>query len=76
LCVGSAYGRGGILSRWFEYGRSGDGGNKKLIGLNPQEFEFSILEICPATMSAEDIVNRENRWKECLGTREFGLNML
>ena len=74
LYVGSAYGKGGILNRWFEYGRSGHAGNKKLIGLESSEFEFSVLEICPSTMSAEDVIKRENRWKECLGTREFGLN--
>ncbi|MGB8368496.1 MAG: GIY-YIG nuclease family protein [Limisphaerales bacterium] len=74
LYVGSAYGKGGILDRWFEYGRTGDAGNKKLVGLDPFEFEFSVLEICPATMSAEEVIEREKRWKKCLGTREFGLN--
>lgn len=74
LYVGSAYGKGGILNRWFKYGRTGDAGNKKLVSLDPDDFEFSVLEICPATMSAQDVIERENRWKECLGTREFGLN--
>lgn len=74
LYVGSAYGKGGMLSRWFEYGKSGDAGNSKLVGLDASKFEFSVLEICPATMSAEDVIKRENRWKECLGTRRFGLN--
>lgn len=74
LYVGSAYGKGGILNRWFTYARTGDAGNKKLTGLEPTAFEFSVLEICPATMSAEDVIARENRWKICLGTREFGLN--
>jgi hypothetical protein len=76
LYVGSAYGRGGILGRWFDYGKSGDAGNKKLIGLDANEFEFSILEICPTTMSNKEVIARENRWKDCLGTREFGLNIL
>ena len=74
LYVGSAYGKGGILSRWFEYARTGDAKNKKLVGLEPTAFEFSVLEICPATMSDKDVIARENRWKICLGTREFGLN--
>ena len=74
LYVGSAYGKGGVLNRWFSYARTGDAGNKKLVGLESSAFEFSVLEICPATMSAEDVIARENRWKICLGTREFGLN--
>ncbi|OFC71990.1 GIY-YIG nuclease family protein [Alteromonas confluentis] len=74
LYVGSAYGKGGILGRWSAYASSGHGGNKLLKGLDTHFFEFSILEISPATMSAEDVIARENRWKLCLGTRNFGLN--
>lgn len=74
LYVGSAYGKGGMLNRWLEYGKSGHAGNSKLVGLDLSKFEFSVLEICPATMSAEDVIKRENRWKESLGTRKFGLN--
>lgn len=74
LYVGSAYGAGGILGRWTSYARSGHAGNKLLKDLDPRHFEFSVLEICPATMSADDVIARENRWKDCLGTREFGLN--
>ncbi|HHO0788468.1 GIY-YIG nuclease family protein [Aeromonas allosaccharophila] len=74
LYVGSAYGKDGILGRWTSYARSGHAGNKLLKGLDPHQFEFSILEISPSTMSADDVIARENRWKECLGSREFGLN--
>ncbi len=74
LYVGSAYGKGGILGRWASYANTGHAGNKLLKGLDPHAFEFSVLEISPSTMSAEDVIARENRWKECLGTREFGLN--
>jgi len=74
LYVGSAYGKGGILGRWSSYAKTGHAGNKLLKEVDPSSFEFSILEISPATMSAEDVISRENRWKECLGTREFGLN--
>lgn len=74
LYVGSAYGKGGILGRWSSYAKSGHADNKLLKNLDPYEFEFSVLEISPATMSAEDVISRENRWKECLGTRGFGLN--
>jgi len=74
LYVGSAYGDGGILGRWAAYARSGHGGNKLLKQLDPRHFEFSVLEIAPSTMSADDVIARENRWKERLGTRQFGLN--
>ncbi len=74
LYVGSAYGKGGILGRWSVYAKSGHAGNKLLKDLDLSEFEFSVLEISPSTMSVDDVVARENRWKECLGTRKFGLN--
>lgn len=74
LYVGSAYGKGGILGRWASYAKTGHAGNKYLKALDPHDFEFSVLEISPSTMSADDVISRENRWKECLGTREFGLN--
>ena len=74
LYVGSAYGEGGLYSRWLNYAKNGHGGNKELKGLNPNNFEFSILEIIPSTSSAEEVIHRENRWKEKLGTRGFGLN--
>ncbi|MBF0290385.1 MAG: GIY-YIG nuclease family protein [SAR324 cluster bacterium] len=72
--VGSAYGENGIFGRWADYAHNGHGGNKELKNLDPNNFEFSILEIAPATLSAEEVIQRENRWKERLKTREFGLN--
>lgn len=72
--VGSAYGKGGILGRWKAYALSGHGGNKLLKALDPVNFEFSILEICPSTMSADNVISRESRWKRVLGTKQFGLN--
>ncbi len=74
LYVGSAYGKGGIFARWAAYAKTGHAGNKLLKDLDPHQFEFSVLEISPSTMSADDVISRENRWKECLGTRAFGLN--
>lgn len=61
LYVGSAYGKGGILGRWASYAKSGHAGNKYLKALDPHDFEFSILEISPSTMSADDVIARENR---------------
>jgi hypothetical protein len=75
LYVGSAYGNGGIFGRWQDYVRKdGHGGNKGLKGREPKNFEFSILEIASSTASKKEVVARENRWKERLGSRQFGLN--
>ncbi len=75
LYVGSAYGEDGIFGRWSDYSRSGHGGNNNLKGLNPSDFEFSILEIVPLTLSNNEVIQREMLWQEKLGTRNFsGLN--
>jgi len=74
LYVGSAYGKGGIFGRWSSYAKTGHGGNKLLKELNPEKFEFSVLEIASSIMSADEVIERENRWKTRLRTREFGLN--
>ena len=75
LYVGSTYGADGIYGRWSAYALSGHGGNKMLKDYDPSTFEFSILEIVPRTMSADEVIARENRWKDKLGTREHGLNL-
>lgn len=75
LYVGSAYGENGIYGRWMSYAKNGHGGNVELKKLNPNNFEFSILEIATKTASADEVIHREIRWKEKLGTREFGLNL-
>ncbi len=74
LYVGSAYGEQGIYGRWAKYATNGHGGNIELKGLDPSHFYFSILEIVPATTTADGVIDCENRWKEKLGTRQFGLN--
>lgn len=72
LYVGSAYNEQGIYGRWRQYALNGHGGNKLLDGLNPINFEFSILEITSYTLSAPEVIQIENKWKERLGTRLFG----
>lgn len=74
MYVGSAYGRGGIYNRWSTYAAGGLKNNQGLVGLPPQNFRFSILEIVPKTTTQPEVVACENRWKEKLGTRQFGLN--
>ena len=78
--VGSAYGNGGLLQRWSMYINTKHGNNKKiqeLICTYPEryhDFQFSILQICPKTMTEEQIIALENLYKEKLLTRKFGLN--
>lgn len=81
--VGSATSDNGMLfNRWSQYAENGHGGNvefKKLIkekGLKYIEnnFEYSILENYNAKIQDEDILRRENWWKETLHTRTFGYN--
>jgi len=74
LYVGSAYGEQGIYGRWLTYAQKSHGGNLELQNLDPSNFIFSILEIIPATTTSDGVVEYENRWKEKLGTRQFGLN--
>jgi len=74
LYIGSAYGEQGIYGRWSAYAQNGHGGNLELKDLDPFNFQFSILEIVPATTTVDGVIDCENRWKEKLGTRQFGLN--
>jgi len=74
LYVGSAYGEYGIYGRWSTYAQNGHGGNQELLDLDPTKFQFSILEIVPATATVDGVIECENRWKKKLGTRQFGLN--
>ncbi len=78
--VGSAYGKGGLLQRWSMYVNTKHGQNKKMRELicdypeRYQNFQFSILQICPKTMTEEQIIEMESLYKKKLLTKEFGLN--
>ncbi|MBP5606611.1 MAG: GIY-YIG nuclease family protein [Ruminiclostridium sp.] len=81
LYIGSAYGDDGILGRWKEYANPPyHGGNKRLIKLlNEQNdryknFQFCILQIFSKSATKEEVIEVENRFKEKLGSRVFGLN--
>ena len=78
LYVGSTYGETAFWNRWSEYIKNGHGGNKTLKTLintygieYAKNFQFSILEIKQSNTSDEEIIKRENHWKEVLLTREF-----
>jgi len=73
--VGSAYGANNLLGRWHEYAALGHGGNRLLRERDPQHFHFTILELVSPAMDADDVIRRENTWKERLHTRKpNGLN--
>jgi hypothetical protein len=80
--VGSAYGDAGIWSRWLNYINTFHGWNDQMISLVNKKGEkyikenlkFSILEIHGMFVSDEQIIERENYWKEKLMTRIHGYN--
>ena len=78
--VGSAYGEGGLLGRWKCYVDTKHGGDKaieKLICKFPERyknFQFSILQILPKTVTADEVITIETLYKNKLLTKEFGLN--
>lgn len=80
LYVGSAYNTNGLLGRWSYYVKTGHGDNKLMkekLEKYPdrtKDFQFSILQILPKTMSDEAIIQTESLWKRKLLTKEFGMN--
>lgn len=72
--VGSASGEGGFWARWENYVSSGHGGNVRMKGLPNRDYQVSVLEIASSSAASDEIAGMENRWKERLMTRKFGLN--
>lgn len=72
--VGSAYGAEGFMGRWREYAKNGHGGNVLLKKSDHRDYTVSILEVASPDMSMDEVVARENFWKEKLGSRAHGLN--
>jgi hypothetical protein len=82
--VGSAYSGGGIWSRLSDYINTGHGWDQGLVELLKEKenqaeshyalknFKFSLLEIFTDNTFDEDILNREEHWKQVLMSREFG----
>lgn len=73
--VGSACGKENLLGRWLNYAQSGDGGNKRLKGCQPQNLRFTILERLNPDLDRETVVRLEGEWKWRLHTRSHGLNL-
>lgn len=78
--IGSAYGAGGLWTRWVNYARSGSGGNKllrELLARHPtrqRKFQFSVLRVLEPGIHKDDVLNHEVLMKRKLGSRAFGLN--
>lgn len=79
--VGSAYGAMGIWGRWRDYAKSGHGDNVELQALikkspadYPKNFRFSVLQILSKTMAKNEVIRRETRYQQKLGSRATGLN--
>lgn len=78
--VGSAYGDGGVITRWSQYARTGHGGNTQLMALlngRPNarnDLKFSVLQTLSLSLTAREVIAYERLHKEKLGTRAHGLN--
>ncbi len=81
LYVGSACGVGGFWQRWQDYVSTGHAGNLGLRALlaehgdaHPAHFQYSILEVAANDATNDEIVSREQHWKDVLLSRDRGLN--
>lgn len=78
--VGSAYGGNGLLGRWSCYVKTHHGNNKlmKEVVCNYPDryhnFQFSILQILPKTLTPEEVINTESLYKRKLLSVKFGMN--
>jgi hypothetical protein len=77
--VGSAYGAGGLLSRWRAYVRDGSGGNVQLKNLiakreRASDLRFSILRVLEPGIAKAAVLEHESLVKQKLGCRVHGLN--
>jgi hypothetical protein len=73
--VGSAYGSENLFGRWSEYGQNGHGGNALTKCRDPENFQFSILELLPPNLNSKQINAIESNWKIRLRSRHpNGLN--
>lgn len=79
--IGSAYGNRGILGRWAQYAKTIHAGNallKELVAKDltyAKNFQFTILQTLPKTLTQREVIAYENLYKTKLGSRVFGLNI-
>lgn len=74
IYIGSASGKEGLWKRWCDYAKTGNGGNKALIGLDHEAFQWSIVRTLSGVMAKRDVILVEQLEKRKHGTRAFGLN--
>lgn len=80
LYVGSAYNEEGLLGRWSVYVKTKHGGNilmRRKLELYPEryhDFQFSVLQILPKTLTNDEVIEIESLWKSKLLSKEFGMN--
>jgi hypothetical protein len=72
--VGSAQGVGGFWGRWEQYVASGHGGNKRMQDIPAADYQVSVLEVASSSAGTDALLKMEERWKQKLLTRKFGLN--
>ena len=78
--VGSAYGTGGLLGRWKCYIDKKHGDDKGIIELlhdfpdRYQFFQFSILQILPKNITADEVISIESLYKRKFLSIMFGMN--
>ncbi|WP_337032732.1 GIY-YIG nuclease family protein [Paenibacillus illinoisensis] len=78
--VGSACGENGLMGRWKSYVAHPHGNNERLVELLKKHpecykcFQFSILRTLPKSMTKTQVVTLEQKYKQKLGSRAFGLN--
>ena len=72
--VGSAYGEGGVWSRWCQYVETGHGGNVELrklvdeptLSYSRKNFRFALLENRSVRTPDDVVIARESFWKRIL----------
>lgn len=79
--VGSAYGKDGLYGRWSSYVYTeGTGNNLMPEDLKEKDekhfknYYFHILKVLPQSMSIDDVIQLENKYKTMYLTRIYGLN--
>lgn len=73
--IGSAYGKSGLWRRWCEYAETGHGNNKKLIGLDADNFQWSIVRTLSGVMSEAEVIRIEHLEMRKHGSKKStGLN--
>lgn len=72
--VGSAQGAGGFWGRWEHYVASGHGGNRRMQDIPAADYQVSVLEVASSSAGADILAKMEERRKQKLLSRRFGLN--